>query len=53
MKNLAVQKVFSTSGSQVAFEVVAPSIPGYAFSSAPTKRGFNAKVDYDDVGTDK
>merc|ERR1719507_2080733 len=28
---------------KVAFEVVAPSIPGYAFSSAPTKRGFNAK----------
>lgn len=28
---------------KVAFEVIAPSIPGYAFSSAPTKMGFNAK----------
>ena len=34
----------SLHDTQVAFEVIAPSIPGYAFSSAPTKMGFNAKV---------
>ena len=34
---------FLTLGnSKLAFEVVAPSIPGYGFSSAPQKTGLNA-----------
>lgn len=30
------------SGEDVAFEVICPSIPGYGFSEAPHKQGFNS-----------
>jgi len=40
---LDIIPILVKGNEKVAFEVIAPSIPGYAFSSSPTKKGFNAK----------
>lgn len=38
------KKHLQNSSIDIAFEVVAPSIPGYGWSDQPTKKGFNTMV---------
>ncbi|KAL1468131.1 hypothetical protein MTO96_025639 [Rhipicephalus appendiculatus] len=39
---LKIAKELATPKQGVAFEVICPSIPGYGFSEAPHKKGFNS-----------
>ena len=39
---LDIIPLLTTGGGDIMFEVVAPSIPGYGFSSAPERMGYNA-----------